>query len=435
MKTIQELLQAARKAIEAGDLELAETIKRQAEMLKSVDALEPQEDTEAKALREQVAELEAFKTRIEAEPALNKAGVVVTHDETDKKAAQPWASLGEQLKAIEIAARYPHMVDDRIKAQKAILGANETVPSEGGFLVQKDFAAEIFSLMHDSGAVASRVRRIPIGANANGLKMNAIDETSRATGSRFGGVTGYWVAEGGTITASQPTFRQMELELRKVAAALYATDELLADTTALGAVMTQAAGQELAFMVDDALINGNGAGRPLGVLNAASLVSVAKETGQAATTLVADNLVKMWSRMWAGSRSNAVWFINQDVEPQLLTLDLPVGTGGVPVYLPPGGFSQAPYGTLFGRPVVPIEHCATLGTVGDVILADMSQYLMIDKGGVQAASSIHVQFLTDQQVFRFIYRVDGQPMWSSALTPASGSGNTLSPFVALATRS
>jgi len=111
-----------------------------------------------------------------------------------------------------------------------------------------------------------------------------------------------------------------------------------------------------------------------------------------------------------------------------------VGTGGVPVYLPANGLSSSPYGTLFGRPVVPVEYAATLGTVGDVILADFSEYFLADKGGVQSASSIHVQFLTDQSVFRFIYRVDGQPAWSAALTPANGT-NTLSPFVAVATRS
>lgn len=432
---LQELLQAARKAIADGDLEKAEEFKRKAEMLKSVDAIEPKEDAETAALREQVAELKAFKERVDAEPALKAAGrIVVTEDETDKKAAKPWNTLGEQLKAIEIAAKFPHAADERIKAQKAALGANEFVSSDGGFLVQTDFANSIFEVMHEYGQVASRVRRMPIGPNSNGLKMNAVDETSRVTGSRFGGVQSYWVAEAATITASQPKWRQMSLELNKVAVAMYATDELLADTTALGAWMVQAGGKDLAWMVDDAIINGNGAGKPLGVLNAAALVSVAKETGQAATTLVTKNIVKMWSRLHGGSRGNAVWFINQDIEPQLQVLDLPIGTGGVPVYLQPGGLSASPYGTLFGRPVVPIEHCKTLGTVGDIILADMSQYLMIEKGGVQTASSIHVQFLTDQEVYRLTYRVDGQSMWSSAVTPANGS-NTLSPFVALATRS
>jgi HK97 family phage major capsid protein len=98
--------------------------------------------------------------------------------------------------------------------------------------------------------------------------------------------------------------------------------------------------------------------------------------------------------------------------------------------MPAGGASASPYSTLFGRPVIPIEQCATLGDKGDIILADMSQYAMIDKGGLAAAQSIHVKFLYDENVYRFIYRTDGQPMWNVALTPYKGS-NSLSPFVTL----
>ncbi len=125
--------------------------------------------------------------------------------------------------------------------------------------------------------------------------------------------------------------------------------------------------------------------------------------------------------------------MNQEIEPQLDGLVLPVGTGGVPVYLPPGGIADSPYGRLKGRPVIPIEQAAALGDKGDLMLADFSQYQLIDKGGVQAASSMHVQFLTDEMVFRFIYRVDGQPSWKASLTPYKGS-NKLSPFVTLAAR-
>ena len=102
--------------------------------------------------------------------------------------------------------------------------------------------------------------------------------------------------------------------------------------------------------------------------------------------------------------------------------------------MPPGGLSGAPYGTLYGRPVIETEFNETLGTVGDIVLADWSQYKLADKGAVQTASSMHVQFVTDQMAFRFIARYDGQSTWQAALTPYKGT-NTVSPFIALATRS
>lgn len=436
--TVEELVQKAKAAIGNGKLDEAKQYTEQATALKALAAFEPAPvvvDPATEQMKAELADLKAFKARIEAEPPTKAAGtLVVTEDETDKKAKQPWATLGEQLKAVYVAATHPHQTDDRLKAQKAVLGASQGIPQDGGFLVQQDFADEIFRLAHEQSNIIGRTRQIPIGANSNGLIMNAIAETSRATGSRWGGVQAYWAAEGDTATATKPKFRQMEMKLNKLIALMYATDEILQDTTALGAVANQAVSEEIAWTVENSLFRGTGAGQPAGIIGHAATVSVAKETGQTAATIVAQNVMKMYARLWSRSRANAAWFYNQDIEPQLMAMDLPVGTGGVPVYLPPGGLSQSPYGTLLGRPMIPVEYASTLGTVGDLILADFSQYVTITKGGVIAAESMHVQFLTDQMTYRWTYRVDGQPAWNAALTPANGS-NTLSPFVTLATRS
>ncbi len=348
--------------------------------------------------------------------------------------AQPksFRSFGEQLRAVVRASRPGGSVDGRLIETRA-LGAAEAIGSDGGFLVQPDFAAEIFKRSYDLAAVASRCRKIPIGAQFNGTKIPAINESSRVDGSRWGGVNSYWVGEGDAYTATRPKFRLMDITLKKLVGLAYATDEMLADSSQLESIITQAFTEEIAFKLDDGCINGSGAGTPLGILNSGSLVTVAKESGQTNTTVVSANITKMWGRCWARSRQNSVWFINQDVETQLYGLTLGTATVNQAVYVPPGGLSVAPYATLMGRPVVPIEQAATLGNVGDIILADMSQYVLADKGGVQMASSMHVQFLTDEQVFRFTYRADGQPLWNVALTPFKGT-NTLSPFVALAAR-
>lgn len=447
--TWMECINLARQAVAEGDLDLAQSYKQRAQMLHELDLMasganvevemenEKMKYDEMKALRDEIDALKAFRSQIESEPASKAAPrLVVTDDETDKMADAPFKSVGEQLYAIAEAAIRPGRADQRLAAQAKrakALGLSEGVPSDGGFLLQPDFSAEILRRMNEMGSVMARTRRIQISPQSNGIVMNSIDETSRATGSRWGGIQGYWLAEAGTKQASKPKFRQMSLQLKKLAGVGYATDELLADTTALGNIMTQGFSEELTFLIEDSIINGTGAGQPLGVLASNALISVAKETGQAAATIVTANIFKMWSRMWSRSRSNAVWFINQDIEPQLLALDMPVGTGGMPVYLPANGISGAPFGTLLGRPIVPIEYAATLGTVGDIILADLSQYVMIEKGGLQAETSIHVQFLTDETAYRLVYRVDGQPAWHDTLTPFKGSA-TQSPFIALATR-
>jgi HK97 family phage major capsid protein len=134
----------------------------------------------------------------------------------------------------------------------------------------------------------------------------------------------------------------------------------------------------------------------------------------------------MWKRRWSGV-SDYVWFINQDVMPQLDQLYL---TSTLAV--PPNFLAYGPDGVMRmkGKPVIEVEYAQTMGTEGDILLAAMSQYQAIDKGGVQTAESIHVAFATDETCYRFVYRIDGQPSWHSALTPLHGS-NTQSPFVSL----
>lgn len=340
--------------------------------------------------------------------------------------------FGEQLVAI-MRASNPGLPFDRRLIRAT--GLNESTPSDGGFLVQTDFQSDIIKRIYETGILAGKCRKIPISANSNGIKLNAINETSRAEGSRFGGLTCYWLAEAGTKLSTKPEFRQMELSLKKLIGLYYATDELIQDASALESVVSQAIISELGYKVDKAIFRGTGAGQPLGILNSGSLVSVDKETGQLARTITYQNICDMWARLYSGSKRNAVWLINTDVLPQLFTMGLTLGVGGAPVYLPPGGASGSPYGSLFGRPVIEIEQASTLGTVGDISLVDLSEYVLIEKGGIQQASSIHIAFTTDETAFRFVYRVDGQPLWNSTLTPENVTGTkTLSPFVMLATR-
>lgn len=419
------------------------------EQREKFNALDAEYDEKLKAHQEWKADLERAAQLNDKRPNLSPLPRRTTPDPvptgndgaaTDGKLATPWESFGEQLLGIHAMAISGHeqrpLSPDLLSkfAMLAPTGSSAGVDSDGGFLVQKDFSAELFRRTYETGALASRCRSIPIGATADGLKMNAVDETSRANGSRFGGIRAYWKAEAGQMTGSKPKLRQIELELQDLTGLWYATNRLLQDATALESIAMQAFPEEFAFVLDDAILNGDGAGKPLGVLNSPALVTVAKENNQAATTIKVQNLFKMWARCWARSRMNAVWFVNQDVETELYGLEFPVGTGGIPAFLPPGGLSQMPYSTLFGRPVIPVEHCPTLGTVGDIVLADMSQYLLINKGGIKSDSSIHLRFDYNETAFRWVMRANGQPLWNSALTPFKGS-NTLSPFVALATRS
>jgi HK97 family phage major capsid protein len=226
----------------------------------------------------------------------------------------------------------------------------------------------------------------------------------------------------------------MGLVLKKLTGLCYATEELLEDTGMLETIITEGFTEEFGYKIDEAILYGTGAGQPLGIMNSGAVITVPKVTGQAAGTLAYENVLAMRGRLWARSRANSVWLINQDVEGSLATMVFtPAGGSSIPVYMPAGGAAGAQYDTLFNRPILPIEQAKTLGATGDVILADLSQYFLVDKGAMQKATSVHVRFIYDEMTYKFTYRVDGQPIWNAALTPANGT-NTVSPFVALATR-
>lgn len=415
--------------------------KREDARLKAMAVLNKAEAEDRFLSEDEQKDIDKYEEEIRAwDESIGRAEKLLAIEPEDRSTEKPevkptptkdtekrFSSFGEQLMAAYRAAMPGGKVDERLST-RAASGLNETTPSDGGFLVQQDFVTELLKRTYETGILASKVKKIPISTNANGMKINAIDEDSRANGSRWGGVQTYWEGEADEITASKPKFRQMELSLKKLTGLCYATDELLQDAAALEAVIRQAFAEEFGFKIDDAILSGSGEGEPLGILNSGAIVTVAKEASQT-DTITVENLIKMWNRLWSRSRANAVWYINQELEPYLYTLKI----GDKPVYIPAGGLSEKPYGTLFGRPVVPIEQCSAAGEVGDIILADIGQYLLIDKGGIKSASSIHVRFLYDENVFRFIYRVDGKPIWTKPLTPYKGSA-TVSPFVTLAKR-
>lgn len=415
--------------------------KREDARLKAMAVLNKAEAEDRFLSEDEQKDIDKYEEEIRAwDESIGRAEKLLAIEPEDRSSEKPevkptpakdnekrFASFGEQLMAAYRAAMPGGKVDERLTT-RAASGLNESTPSDGGFLVQQDFVTELLKRTYETGILASKVKKIPISTNANGMKINAIDEDSRANGSRWGGVQTYWEGEADEITASKPKFRQMELSLKKLTGLCYATDELLQDAAALEAVIRQAFAEEFGFKIDDAILSGSGEGEPLGILNSGAIVTVAKEASQT-DIITVENLIKMWNRLWSRSRANAVWYINQELEPYLYTLKI----GDKPVYIPAGGLSEKPYGTLFGRPVVPIEQCSAAGEVGDIILADIGQYLLIDKGGIKSASSIHVRFLYDENVFRFIYRVDGKPIWTKPLTPYKGSA-IVSPFVTLAKR-
>lgn len=353
-------------------------------------------------------------------------------------------SLGEFASAVHNACTLNGTVDSRLVRNDAS-GANETTGADGGYLVPPDYAAGVIDLIQEQSILLPQARRVTIAGNR--LIEAYLVESKRDDGHRHGGVLAYWKGEAQQYKASKPTFGERTTQLDKLTAICPVTEELLMDEPAIESTLDTKVAQEFAWKADAAIFNGSGSGSmPLGMVmptTNAALVTVDKESGQAAGTVNVQNILKIWNRMPAQCRANAKWYINQDLELQLMQLMMGTDTVatsdsgvtvsfGGPLWLPAGAYGNE-NGKLLGRDVIPLEQAAAVGAVGDIAFLDATQYLIVERAGINKQTSMHMYFDTDEVAFKFSWRVGGRPDWMTAIT---GANSTIarSPYVALAAR-
>lgn len=344
-------------------------------------------------------------------------------------------NFADQLRAVKNAAG--GVVDDRLsklnKEFKNATGMNEGIGTEGGFAVQTDFAGMLMDTAAKAGNILPLVDKYEVSGGANAVKWVEVDESSVAT-TVFGGVQVYWASEAAAVAASKAALIEKECKLEKLMGMAYATFELESDSNFISQLYSRAFSLGIQREMESCMIGaaGTGIGKPISILNSAGKVAVAAEAGQAAGTVLWENISKMYNRALNKDMiAKYVWLCHPDLAEQFDFLNFPVGTGGVPVYLQAAQVGSV--STLKARPIIETDHCSAAGTEGDIMFADLSDYMMIYKGGVKADTSIHVQFLTAENAFRFIFRCNGMPKRNKTLT-IKNSSNARSSIVTLATR-
>jgi HK97 family phage major capsid protein len=299
--------------------------------------------------------------------------------------------------------------------------------SDGGFLIPLDerkdilnvaIERSIFLKLANVAAMRSMQLRVPawvIGDHSSSL---------------FGNVTASWVAEGGTINETSPKSRSMLLNAHKLSSLARYSSELRDDIIGGPQQITDILGQAITWYLDKAFFSGSGAGEPQGLTTCNALVTCDGAIGQGEGTLIFDNLASMMGRLYTGSWKNAVWIASQSTLPSLLQLTIPSGTGGSAI----AAFTEGADGTfkLLHRPIYFTEHLPSLGNKGDILLCDLSNYIVGMRQEVRYETSIHTYFTSDELVSRATLRADGQSLWNEPLKLASG--DTVSPFVTLAAR-
>lgn len=377
--------------------------------------------------------------RVQSKLASKLPAIPVSHNAY--KGTWGFSSFGDFALSVRTAAcnrGFDRRLDTVQKLASASTYGTEGTGADGGFAVPPDFRNEIMIKVMGENSLASLCDVVPTQSNNFTCP---IDETTPWQTS--GGILASWDQEAAAATQSKPALGQVNIRLNKLRALVPVTEELLEDSSAMDAYLRRKAPEKIAFKVNLAIVQGTGAGQPLGFMSSGCLVTVSKESGQQADTIVGNNITKMYTAMSSNSKSRGVWLVNPDVMPMIMKLSIPgtdntgnaVTGWGALLYVPPGGLSATPYGTLLGRPIIETQACETLGDVGDILFADLSQYLLLTKGGVnpRVETSMHLWFDQDLMAFKFVLRVGGQPWWSTTHSARDGS-QTFAPFVALEAR-
>ena len=432
----------------------AEQETARTEKWEELQSLKAKKDVLERSIRDE-ADFSAMKTELTAERSIPKPEVSSGIEVKDTPIYRGPESLARAMQDLAFSRMYPNEKRGKLgsrrleqyaeratnlaQAQARAAGTptyQESVWEDGGVWMETETTTELLDKGYNNSVVLSLADRRTMTGPNNKLEIRGRDETSRKDGSRYGGVRWYPTHELADITATKTKYDMISVEPRKLVAASYASNEILMDVGMLAADIQNVVGEELAFALQVYSIDGTGAPDPMmGMLNAPCKITTLKVGTQAAGTVIFDNIADMEQNMWPRGMMGGrlAWFYNHRLKKQFRKLFIETGDEGELARLWEPGRGGGP-DRLDGIPAYAIEQCEIPGTEGDLILADMSQYIVVDKGGMDMASSIHVKFLNDQTTFKFTIRVDGQPKWKSALTEYKGTG-TVSPIVTLEVRS
>lgn len=428
MLNIKALLQRRADIQTAVDTLFAES---QADLLSDddrakLDGLESELD----GVKQGIAQLERHHERernLSVTPAVPVVGPLVrsVHDNIEDDPRRGFVNIGDFAMAVYRLGASPSLPDPRLAALSRHAQPTGQMQESGaaeGFMVPPEMRREIFELIFELNDLLGMVDSEP--TNSNAVDLLADESTPWGTT----GIQVRWRAEASQMTTSKLETLTRTVKLEELYAFVLATEELLADAPRLNDRLTRKTADAFSWKIGETIFQGTGAGVPLGFMQSAALVSVAKESGQAADTVNATNLLKMFSRLLQSGVARSVWFANSDVLPQIGVMSI----ANQPVWIPqPAGMRAAPGGVLLGRPLIFTEHAKTIGDKGDIVIIDPKGYFAPRKqAGIEFAESMHLYFDYNIRAFRWIMRFGGQPHLSAPVTPPN-SALTKSHFVTL----
>lgn len=403
--------------------------------------------------RKLLAELQEIATRLEEREKAIGDEVKAAVDDQVKELRQEFAEIQKQVDEAKVAAMRPPMGDGDDGAQppseernggfesfrdmlQTIWTRREDsrlvalqdralsmgVGAAGGFLVPPQFAEMLVSIRPQDAIVRPRAMVIPAGTPPDSPITMPADDQSGTKGV-YSGVDVTWVGEGAAKPDTEPALRELTLTPHEVTASLEITDKLLRNAPAAAVWAETKLRQAILAAEDVAFISGSGVGQPLGFLGHPSAINVVRA---GAGAIAYADVVGMYAVALKRQRSSLVWIGNPTVLPQLQAMASVLGQ----LVWQPNAREGEP-STLIGVPFLENERQPVLGTAGDLMLVNLSYYLIKDGSPLSITDDGGVSlFKYNKTVIKAYWNVDGQPSLTSPLLLEDGA-TSQSPFVVL----
>ncbi len=239
----------------------------------------------------------------------------------------------------------------------------EGVDADGGYLVPDEYDSRLITKLTEENVIRRLGHRL---STSGDHKINIAASTPAAA----------WIEEGESLTFGDATFDQIILDAHKLHVAVKVTEELLYDSMFdIENYLFDAFGKALANAEEDAFINGDGNGKPLGILAAAGGAQTGVTTASS-TAITADEVINLVYSLKRPYRKNAVFIMNDQTIAAIRKLK-----DGNGMYMWQPALTAGEPDRLLGYPVHTSQFMPTIAAGAKTIaFGDFSYYNIGDRG-------------------------------------------------------
>ena len=338
---------------------------------------------------ERQAAIDAELSKATSTPLTGKPGAKMGKDETEKTGRASDEYKGSFWNAMRVKAPMPSVLN----------ALQEGTDSEGGYLVPDEFERTLVEALEEENVFRTLAHVIKTSSGDRKIPVVA----SKGSAS--------WVDEEGAYQESDDAFSQVSIGAYKLGTMIKVSEELLADSVFdLEAYISKEFARRIGAREEESFFNGDGKGKPLGILAAAGGAEVGV-TAASATAITADEVIDLFYSLKAPYRKNAVWLLNDATVKQIRKLKDTTGQ-----YLWQPSLVAGTPDTILGRPVKTSAFMPTAAAGAKTIaFGDFKYYWIADRQGRTFKKLSELYAANGQVGFMGTQRVDGKLILPEAI--------------------